>query len=471
MRPRLAFAAALSASALAAAVLLAPRRAEAAYDVLAVPCAQTPLTCGIGAVHFERTDSLPIEWSFDTGWVPQGSPLQVHIWANVWANTYVKLDGSLQSTWPTAMTLTAPGKKEGGAFGFHYGANFGAQGKISISVLGQNFSWQGDLPYIPQFDLQVKADSIFDAWAYDPGVKISSKTDPQQIAQVSIGDIVGGSIPGIDGGFELDVALELAATYRTDRVVVTVPHNGDEVEGGAFTSKDDTSSTKYLNGPNMELDIHPEGTVHYDGIVHLIPAFYVELLGNDWSIPIADIPITFPITETTWIFDKQRVHFPLPDLALSVKELDFGEVPIGQNKSLDYQLWNAGEAPVAATMSSSDDVTFPLFQNSAALDPGLTTQATVTFVPQKAGAFTGMLTVASNDPNSPAQIIVLKGTAKGPDVTPEEPPPEEVEEPKVAQQEGNCACRAAGEPRGGSAGALALSAIAAAVLMRRRRRS
>src|SRR5262245_24583834 len=101
---RLAFSS-LAAAGISAALLLAATSAEAAYDVLAVPCADQPLTCGIGAVSFDKVDALPIEWSFDTGWVPQGSPLQVHIFANIWANTYVSLDGSLQSEWPTAMTL------------------------------------------------------------------------------------------------------------------------------------------------------------------------------------------------------------------------------------------------------------------------------------------------------------------------------------------------------------------------------
>jgi len=466
MRPRLAFAAA-SAATFAALALLAPRRAEA-YDVLAVPCAQNALTCGTGAVKFEKVDALPIQWSFDTGWVPQGSPLQVHIWADVWANTYVNLAGSLESAWPTAMTLDAPGSKEGGAFGFHYGADFGAQGKITISVLGKSYSWQGDLPYLPQFDLEVKDDLVFDAWGYDPGVKISGKTVPQKIAQVSISSIVGSSIPGIDGGFELDVAVELSATYVTKQVVVTTP-DGQPVAGGPFTSDGEERSTPYANGPSIELDIHPEGTVSYDGVVHLIPAFYVSLLGSSWQIPIVDIPIAFPITETDWIFDAQRVHFPLPDLAISQQVLDFGEIEVGQNKSLDYQLWNAGEALAAAAMTSSDPGVFPVFQSSAAVLPGLTTQATVSFVPQKAGDFTGEVTVASNDPNAPLQTILLKGKAKAPPGPPSVTPPMAEGEPMAADEHAGCACRAAGDTGGGHAGALAMAALGAALVMRRRR--
>ncbi|APR86067.1 Hypothetical protein A7982_11416 [Minicystis rosea] len=470
MRSRFTFFAALSTFACAAVTTLASSRAEAAYDVLAQPCLDTPLTCGVGGISFDRVDALPIQWGFDTGWVPQGSPVQVHLWADVWANTYVSLAGSLMNSWPTAMTLAAPGRKEGGHFGFHYGADFGAQGKITISVLGKDYSWVGDLPYIPQFDLQVKADQVFDAWGYDPGVKISGKTPPQQIAQVSIGDIVGGSIPGIDGGFELDVAVELAATYVTHQVVINTVE-GPGVEGGPLTKADATTSAIYKNGPSIEYDIHPEGTVDYDGIIHLIPAFYVSLLGNEWQIPIVDIPISFPITKTDWVFDAQRVHFPLPDLALDVQVLDFGEVEVGTNKSLSYQLWNAGEALVAATMQSSDAGVFPLFQSSATVDPGQTLQATVSFVPQSAGPFTAQITVTSNDPNAPTQTILLKGNATAVD---EPPPPDDEEETPSASvsQEGNCACRTAGDAgTGNSKAALGLGAIAAAVLMRRRRRS
>src|SRR5512135_94879 len=101
MRARFTFAIA------AAITVLAPASAYA-YDSLAAPCATDPNNCGIGAIWYDKTDALPIQFNFDTGWVPQGSPLQVHIWADVWANTHVSLTGQLQNEWPSAMTLSAP---------------------------------------------------------------------------------------------------------------------------------------------------------------------------------------------------------------------------------------------------------------------------------------------------------------------------------------------------------------------------
>ncbi len=193
MRPRLCFP--VAGAALLAALLAAPSRALA-YDALAVPCSDAPYTCGIAPIEYDKKLALPIQWSFDTGWVPANSPLQVRVYSDLWANTYVKLAGGLETSWPKALALRAPGNPEGGQFGFHYGADFGAEGKIDIDIAGYHITWQGDIPFVPQFDVQVKDDKVFHAWGFSPGVKLSSTTQPQQLASVSIGDLIGSPIPG-----------------------------------------------------------------------------------------------------------------------------------------------------------------------------------------------------------------------------------------------------------------------------------
>ena len=391
--------------------LLAGIRAAQA-DVIAAPCEKDPHYCAIGPVAFERSDSLPIEWSFDTGWTPQGSPLQVHLWAGVYATTRVSLDGALETRWPEALVLRTPGDPEGGLISYHYGVELGAEAKVHISVAGQDYDWTGDIPYIPQIDFQVQGQQKFDAWAFDPGVTLSSKTAPQTIIQVGIGDIIGKSIPGIDGGLEVDVAMELAATYRTERLVIETDE-GEPVAGGDITSEDGETSTKYQNGPAVDLDVHPEGTIDYDGVIHLIPAFWVELLGKSWSIPIADIPIGFPITQTKWVFDARRVHVPLPDVVLDKVEIDFGDVEVGQKKLVNFSAWNAGEALAKLAVVSSNPEVFPAWDPSLDVEPGITADSAVRFMPKTNGPFVATLFVASNDPNDPVQEIVLKGVGFG----------------------------------------------------------
>lgn len=452
-----------------AALLFATGQAHAG-DKVAIACDSDPLYCETAPIAFQHLDALPIEWNFDTGWVPQNNPLQVHIWAGVYANTRVSLRGAFVTTWsseePGSLLLETPGDPLGGMLGYHYGAELGAQAAVHVQILGQSYDWVGDIPYVPQFDFQVEAEDKFDAWAFPPGFALSSKTEQQKLAQVGIGDIIGGSIPGIDGGFELDVAMELTATYSTTKIVLE--EKGMSVSGGPILSEDGVSSMLYSGGPYTEVDVHPEGTVDYDGTLHIIPAFYVELLGQSWSIPIADIPISFPITQTEWKFDPVRVHTPLPDLALPLKELDFGKVEVGQKNLEPFDLTNAGEAKLAVAMATDSDV-FELWDTSLELSGGETIQSAFRFVPNKAGEFSAIVLISSNDPDKPLEQVLLKGTGvDGPPISIEaEERPDldtDIEEPAA------CACRSAGEPgNAGPSGALFALGLAAFVSRARRR--
>lgn len=453
------------ASPLALLVTLASSPASA-YDVLAAPCKVDPGTCEIAPIAFDHKDALPVEFDFDTGWVPANSPLQVHIWAGVFANTHVSLSGALETTWPKALGLRTPGDPGGGNVGFHYGVDVGAQGKIEVEIAGQKYTWTGDIPYFPQFDFQVEASAPFDAWGFPPGMSVSGKTQQQTLAEVSIADLVGASIPGIDGGFNLDVAMELKTTYATTQIVLETT-DGKPVQGGPITSDDGVSSMAYLSGPSVEVDVHPEGTVDYDGVLHLIPEFYIDLLGQHWDIPIADIPISFPITKTDWIFDKQRVHVPLPDLVVSTKQIDFGDVEVGQKNLETYNLWNAGEAGAIVSMISSDPDAFEVFDFSADIASNETKDSAVRFVPKANGDFQATIYIGSNDPSDPVQEIIVKGRGYGgPTAAPSDGA--SVTEPA------GCACSAVGSDRGsggGEAGAVlfALGAAAITRITRRRR--
>lgn len=467
-RRTLLLAAGLSACSLAA-VLLSASEARAG-DKVAVPCEEDPLYCATSPISFQHLDSLPIEWNFDTGWTPPNSPLQVHIWAGVYANTRVSLQGAFVTSWEAekagTLMLQTPGDPLGGMIGYHYGAELGAQAAVHVQILGVNYDWVGDIPYVPQFDFQVEAEDKFDAWAFPPGFSLSSKTAQQKLAQVSIGSIIGASIPGIDGGFELDVAMELTATYTTTAIVMT--EQDAPVSGGPILSDDGASSMLYSGGAFTEVDVHPEGTVDYDGTLHIIPAFYVELLGQSWSIPIADIPLSFPITQTQWSFDPVRVHTPLPDLTLPLTEVDFGKVEVGQKNLEPFDLTNDGEAKLAVAMAGDSDV-FELWDTALEIPPGETIQSAFRFVPTQAGEFSAVVLVSSNDPDEPLQQVLLKGTGV-------DAPPIGIETEEGPDLDGNieepagCACRASGEGDGGATPFAALLALGAVVAVRRSRR-
>ncbi len=451
----------LAASAFALGIAVFPRAASA--EIVAVDCAEDPDWCKTGPIAFTASDTLPIEWSFDTGWVPANSPLQVHLWAGVYATTRVSLKGALETSWPESLLLRTPGNLDGGLLSYHYGVELGAQAQLHVKIAGIPYDWVGDIPYIPQIDFQVEGEEMFDAWGFAPGATLASKTAKETIIEVGLSNII--SIPSVlvDGGLKVDVQMELAATYTTERIVVKTA-DGEPVAGGDITSDDDETKAKYLNGPSIDLDVHPEGNVDYDGIIHLIPGMWVEILGQNFAFDIADIPISFPITQTKWVFNDQRVHVPLPDLVLPKEEIDFGEVEVGQKSLESFSLWNAGEASAKVTIVSSSPELFPAWDPSLAIDPGLTADTAVRFMPKKNGPFEATLFVASNDPSDPVQEILLRGVGFG--------GPMDASASQDISQESGCACRTSpdGAPAPAPAG-LALTALAGVAALMRRRRS
>lgn len=453
---------------LGAAAITIPARAALAYDTLGAPCDADPYYCERAALSFEHVDALPIEFDFDSGWVPAGSPLQVHVYAGLYAHTRVKLLGDLETSWPDALTLRTPGTARGGELSYHYGVETGAEGKIHISVAGSSFTWTGNIPYVPQIDFQVDASDTFPSWGFDPGKTVSSTTAPQKVAEVGLGSIVGGSIPGIDGGFELDIAVELKATYKTVRMVVETT-DGQPVVGGPITHQDGETNTPYLGGPSVELDVHPEGTVDYDGVFHMIPAFYVSLLGSSWSIPIVDIPLPFPITQTKIYFDRQRAHIPLPDLVVPEDTVEFGFVATGQSLIVPYSLLNVGEAGAIAEITSSDPSIFQPYDEDVDIAAVSATDSGVRFTPIAPGEYTATIHVVSNDPSDPEQTFTVHGIGYEGTIQASLEDPIAPEDPGEL---GGCACDVAGSPAGGAGGGAAagLLLVGVALIHRGRRR-
>ena len=446
--------------------------AWAQYDVLAEPCEDGPLVCARAPISFAALEALPVEFNFDTGWVPSGSPLQVRLAALLAAHTRMALNGALVTEWPHeqepgALRLTAPGDPMGGLLGYHYGLVTSAEAKLGLSVGPVNVNWQGPIPYLPQIDFQAKAELIFDAWGWEPGVVASSSTLPETLATVDLSGVIGPSIPGLSGGFQLDASLDLDVAWTNHRIVLDDVLEGGTTEivaGGDIVMAGGESFTKAFAGPFAEIDVHPEGTVDYSGVLHLIPSIYVSLLGQTWSIPIVDIPIPFDLTSLDLAFPDKRVHVPLPDLMPPVEELDFGEVLVGEESFRSYSLENAGELMVATAMASSDGETFRLWETAIDVDPGDQAWGTVVFAPKELGELSAELVVVSNDPDVPSHVIQLHGVGVPNGLRLPAPP---AEAPGEVEVDSGCGCRTAGgEPSRGSYGWLALVGLA---LLRRRR--
>ncbi len=418
--------------------------AAAQQPTLAQPCEANGLTCMTAPLVFEQTAELPATFDFDTGWVPPNSDLQVRLQALLAASTRLSLRGDLLAQWPHAeqpgaLQLRTPGRLNGGLMNYHYGLLVDAEGKVHISIWPFTYTWQGNIPYVPQVDFQVSAEQVFDSWAFE-GTTSSSVSAPVTLAQVDVSALIGASIPGISGGFELDaaVALEVRYTHREfDIRHLLAGEVGEQVAGGAIVTKDGDSYAFLGLLPYEDYWVTAKGTLDYDGVLHLIPAFYVSLLGQNWSIPVADIPIAFHLTQSDWSFEPQRLRVPLPYLDTDVEDIDFGDIALGEETFRTFAVNNVGHHTLATQLSLADVTHFALYDDALQLAPGDKLQPVVRFVPTSAGEHHTTLLLTSNDAASPLRAITLHGHATAPDL----PAPPPLDGQRV---EGQCGCNVAG---------------------------
>lgn len=455
MRPAMARRFLLLVSSATASLILAAA-GEASAEETAVFCSESNVTCETAPIAFSKEIVLPIQAGFDTGWVPQGSPLQVHLFAQLYANSRVDLAGYLETTWPDALTVAAYPQPGAGYMGIHYGVEIGAEAMVSVTVLGQTYTWQGDIPGVPQFDFQVEEAGTFDPWAFD-GVSIDGSTMEATLFQVSATDFIGVNIPGLDGGFELNTYIELKATYQTDAIEVVRNPGEAPLEGGDITSMDLVTFDTYAGEPGVDYAARPVGHIVYEGTLHLIPAFYIETIGPDFSIPIADIPIPFSFSQDEWTFDWAEVHVPLPDIEIGtegpdvdpelVSVVDLGEVAIGDMKSSTVAFSNVGEQRLIGTpaFTPTTPEEMPMFNVAAALfdvQPGAEGTVQVTFSATEPGEFEDELVLASNDPDEPSRRILFKARVPQVDIPSDDDDDDGDDGPQgdFFAQGGGCSC-------------------------------
>lgn len=431
-------------------------------DVEAYQCMLSP------TLMFDKTVAAPFQTHFDTGYVPSGSPLQLQFILDIPAYTRVRMGGRLRSEWPEALTHVAHPVRKTGIIDFDYGIETHINLHIDVSVAGVGYEYYGELFPAQQINFHVKDTKGFDPWGFPPGIMANGYTPEIQLIELSLLSLIG--IPSwlAGGGFKLSVQGELQVLYTNDRIVISK---------ATEPQLTDTQKVKspWENGAWSEHYVHPEGKVDYTGVIHFIPSLYIEVLGFNFDYDLADIPFSLDLAETPFIFDDQLVHVPLPDVRPPEPAVaDFGQIELGQQKLVQVELPNIGEATgfLAATV---DNPLFEVLQPNAEAQPGEVAKIPVAFAPHEKGYVTGDLVVMTNDPDTPEIHITLN--AQGVPI-PEDPEPEEPDAgvtdkdagvpnsslPGISGvvQDGSCGCRTAGTSTSSAMpfGALGLGMIA-----------
>jgi hypothetical protein len=394
-------------------VALAGARTARAQD-----CPPDAVGCHRAPLDFEHLDRRLPSVSLDSGWVPASSPIQVRLGLAFMGETEVELGGTLATYWPFGLTMGTPGRTGEGRLRMAWGLEIVARLRFSIEIAGTRYAWEGDIPFIPVRDLRLAGETVFDPFVL-PGatprpVVVRDTTDAVPIIRVGLSSIIGSSIPGIDGGFEVSVRGALGTSYQTDRILIAGARGPIATEGAVVQY--------WPPGPEgfgaaEDVTVRPEGTITYEGDVVARPSVYIELLGRRFDLAAFDLSIPLVRTSTGTDFAPETVHVPLPDVAVTPTNVDVGLVLAGDAVDRALTIRNRGEAPLVVTV---DPLPATLAVTSSRLTVPPASEATLGLevAPIAGGMLREALVLRTNDPDQPVVRVPVTAEVLVPDAGP-----------------------------------------------------
>lgn len=440
-------------------------------------CPADALGCHTADLDWLYREAAFDDISWDTGWVPSGSPIQLRIQVDFGGSTEVEMGGTSVTSWPPPLAVAVPGREGTGYLRMNYGLELRIQLRFDVEVAGVRYRWTGDIPVpgIPE-DLRMAGEVGFDPMLLPPAdgrpVELNDTTD--RVAVFTY-DALGGFIPvpGVGGGFAVTLQGDLTVGYQTDRVVVdeALPI---EMELLSTVSGPDPGGDGF--GAAKDLEIHPEGTLFYDGQVLVVPELYLSFAGTRMDFPLAEIPLPLVDVTSDAIFDDATAHVPLPDIRVMPTTVELGEVVAGGAVEKLITIANDGEAELLVVVG---EPTAPFETGATLLEipPATEGRLAVRYRPEMAGGDAAMLFLTTNDPDEPMVVVRLEGSATGAEfpVADAGPPTDAGVMDAGPATDGGCGCRVAGasppSPGHRAGGAMALGLLVATAAWRRLRRS
>ncbi len=428
-------------------------------------CEPDAAGCTRAAIAYHHREGLPVEFDFDTDWLPRGAPVQVRVRAVLAGHTDVRAAGELVGSWPEPMILRAIGTPGEGSLEVDYGVQFSARVRLSLPIEGRTVGWEGNIPYVPMIDFRATARNTFDPWAWER-VSVMGRTMRNRVADVPLTDAII-RIPGISGGFTFEASGEVSASYQSTRFTFGL-------DADPLTAMTLRTQARFNAGPFVEYQPRLEGDLGYAGAIHVYPGLYVSLAGRRWTLDLVDLPIPIGPFPRHVLFDPAVAHLPLPDVQATMDSVDFGDIDVGRMTERTVEIVNTGEA-AGRVLGAAVDAPFGVATREGSLPARSRSSFVVSFAPVRPGPATGDLVITTNDPDTPRVHVRLRANG----VAPYMPPVEEdagladvvdASTPTSAAQDGGCGCRASGAPAEGGVAGWGAVFFAAALARRSRRR-
>ena len=106
------------------------------------------------------------------------------------------------------------------------------------------------------------------------------------------------------------------------------------------------------------------------------------------------------------VIDLYTESEEIPVFSVTPLSIDFGDVSVGETATEQVTVTNGGGASLEVTAITSTLEILTISETSFTVAPGDTHEITLTLTPSIPGEISGMLTITSNDPDSPTEIAI-----------------------------------------------------------------
>ncbi len=236
----------------------------------------------------------------DTGWIPQGSPVQMRFFAEAANSVTMDLPGEAIYDWESE-TLRFEGEPDAGSFEYDVGLEIFASVKIDLGIV----QWESNI--LGPYDWDLEAIAPFTPYLLegnpDRPAQVEDMTGALPLASVPI-------IPDIilvSGNLDIDLFIEVEAEFECNRI---------EVEG-----TDGELTLFVLEGEALVMDPgEGEGDLVLPATAFcqlrtaptliINPHLVMSVIGQEFDIAGIDIPIDLPVIDDEIGFETIDLSFP-----------------------------------------------------------------------------------------------------------------------------------------------------------------
>ncbi len=373
--------------------------------------------------------------AFDTGWqLSPSDPISVRFSVTPTGGISYGWDGTSDLTWsPVGHGIT--GTPGSGYLDVEASVEITTEAQINLGLLGTYV-----VPLAGQ-TLRLDGTETFDPPALGQPITVIVD-DPALVPPFEFDIAV---ITGVDLQLSVEVTPRLETTFTATSLTTT------QQDGGSWLQLTDgaAAAASLPAGSPASMDLETIAAVQAYSLLSVVlePTATVDTWIGSFQLISFPIPVTLVDVDVVKSLSSGPYSHPLPAFRPTLDAHDFGVVQVGERRTLELPLPNAGELAVDGTLRIEGDPGFTVYPDRMYIPPAGLDGVTVDFEPSLVGTASAELVFESNDPTAPSFRMQLGGEGWLPEDTGTPDADDGVDVIPVAESEvKSCGCASARGP-------------------------